>query len=126
LTEESDDSSWAPMPQTSGDLGKPPRLPPTAVGLLTPPPPAREPRAKRYFTLSRTRIVATVMLGGLFVAAGPVAAALTESLVGLFAGSTSVIIGGSVWYRIARTLRNVRFIAGEARYVGSVQERRAA
>lgn len=121
-----DDELPDPIPLTAGDLGKPPRWPPTAVGLLTPPPPSREPRAKGYVTVSRTRMVAIALLGGLFVAGGPAAAALSESIAGLIVGSSSVLVGGSLWFRLARTLRNMQVVDGEMRYAGSLHRRRAA
>jgi hypothetical protein len=121
-----DDEPFDPTPLTAGDLGKPPRWPPTAIGLLTPPPPSREPRAKGYFTISRTRMVAVALLGGLFVAGGPAAVALSESIAGLIVGSSSVLIGGSLWYRLARALRNMQVVDGEVRYVGPKHRRRAA
>jgi hypothetical protein len=53
-------SRWAldPVPESCGLLEKPPRVPPTAIGVATPPPPDRYPRR-----LGPTRRIALAFLG---------------------------------------------------------------
>jgi hypothetical protein len=53
-------SRWAldPVPESCGLLDDPPRVPPTAIGVATPPPPDRYPRR-----LGATRRIALAFLG---------------------------------------------------------------
>ena len=120
------DPTWEPEPEPAGALTPPPRVPPTAVGLMTPPPPPHHHRARRTGELRRTRVVALGLLGGIFVAAGPVAAAAVESVVGVAIGSGCVLIGGSVWYRLAGALRTARVLSKISMVSGSGARRRAA
>jgi hypothetical protein len=95
------ESSWPPEPESAGHLRPPPRLPPTAVGLLTPPPPGGS-GARPGRRLSPAHVAVLAAMGGLFVAAGPVVAMSVEPVIGMILGGGSVLVGGSVWYRLAR------------------------
>lgn len=123
-----EEASWMPKAETAGSMGKPPRLPPTAVGLLTPPPPpGRDPRTSRYSLRSRTRLIAVAMLGVLFVVAGPVVALVIPSAVGAIVGGGSVLVGGSVWWRLARgNARSMLALGSARRHRGPDADRRAA
>jgi len=96
---------WEPTPEPSGSLQPPRRRPPTAVGVLTPPPPPWRGRPGTYRSETNTRLVALGGLGLLFVMAGPALAVGFESIAMAVAGGTSVLIGGSLWWRMARVVR---------------------
>lgn len=106
------DDDRHPAPEISGAMGPPPRVPPTAVGVLTPPPPPRHSRPDIHARASRTRIVAVAMLGALLVTLGPVVAATADGAMAAVLGSSSVLAGGSVWWRLVRSLRGARVVGG--------------
>ena len=83
-----------------GALRPPPRVPPTAVGLLTPPPPPHRGGRARLRGGSGTRLIVLGMLGALLVAAGPAVAVVGESVIATLVGSGSVLLGGRLWWSL--------------------------
>lgn len=78
---------WAPSPQESGSLDPPRRVPPTAVGIATPPPPRRRD-GEHYVRQSRLHHVARATVG--FLTTGGSAMALASLLP--TAASMTVVI----------------------------------
>lgn len=95
-----DPEEWRPETDPTGALRPPPRVPPTAVGLLTPPPPPHRRGRSRLRGASGTRLIALGMLGALLVAAGPAVAVAGESVLAALVGSGSVLLGGRLWWSL--------------------------
>ncbi|MBX3175314.1 MAG: hypothetical protein KF709_12945 [Gemmatimonadaceae bacterium] len=83
---------WAPEPEPAGNLQPPRRNPPTAVGVLTPPPPHR-PQRTRYRASSLRRRLAQAFLGASGAFAGIAAASIATHPVAVAAGSLLALAG---------------------------------
>ncbi len=83
---------WAPTPEPAGDLNPPRRRPPTAVGVLTPPPPHR-PRRSAYRQPSLRRRLGQAFLGASTTFAGVAAVSIASHPAVLLAGSLIALMG---------------------------------
>lgn len=103
-------ASWPPEPDPSGALEPPRRNPPTAVGIATPPPPARQPRYHDR-TVSRRRRMASAFVGTVLTSSA-VSLATVGSLWWALLSTGLGAIGGVLLYRAARPSRRISAEAG--------------
>lgn len=83
---------WTPEPEPAGDREPPRRRPPTAVGVLTPPPPHRPRRSVYRSSRLRQRLAyAFVGASGAFV--GIVTASLASHPAAVALGSVLALLG---------------------------------
>ena len=99
---------WTPPTDPKGSLEPPKRRPPTAVGVMTPPPPRRPSRPARLRGMSGTRAVALGFLSVLCLVAGPVIAATGDGVLIALAGTGSALFGGRIAWRLAHVRRAPR------------------
>src|SRR5688572_14386587 len=101
----------APRPEPWGDLVPPNRRPPTAVGVMTPPPPRRPERAPAAMPLRRR--LALAFLGFACVSTGAVIAVATTGPVGFGIGATIALMGAPSIRAAVRPHRAIRALRPE-------------
>lgn len=116
-----DDADWK-RPQTSGRLGPPRRHPPTAVGVLTPPPPPRPSRGAVYRSSLRVRL-AQGFVGVLAVAVGSGVSAVGTGLAATVVGAAIALAGAPLLFASVRARRRLSLRRGAPR---AIDGRRAA
>lgn len=102
--------SWTPEPDPSGALQPPRRNPPTAVGLATPPPPARQP-GYHDRSIARRRRLASAFVGTVLTSSA-VSLATVGSIWWALLSTGLGAVGGVLLYRAARPSRQTSADAG--------------
>lgn len=95
------DEERTPAPLPWGGLEPPDRRPPTAIGVMTPPPPSRPSVSHRALNLRRR--LALGFVGATAIATGILVAAVTVGPIGFGIGSVVALLGGPFLSAAVRT-----------------------